>query len=238
MQARRAQRDDVSFSLNLEPAATPTQTPAESRPRGRRPPPEDLVERRRAEIIEAAFEVFKTRGYTNAGIADIAERLGIGHGTFYRYFKNKRDILDNVVDFGVERIVNALEFETAKPAETLDEFRQQLRHIGEQLFALLDDDPGLGGIVLFEATAIDEEMTQRVLGLLDTFGALAAGFLQGGVSRGFLRADLDVQSVGRALTSVTLPALIAALRGHAGPAERTRYIEAMISLICDGVAAR
>jgi AcrR family transcriptional regulator len=215
----------------MEPATRPA-------PRGRRPTPDDLVERRRAEIIEAAFEVFKTRGYTNAGIADIAERLGIGHGTFYRYFKNKRDILDHVIDFGVERIVGALEFETAHPATTLEEFREQLRNLGERLFALLDEDPGLGGVMLFEATAIDDEMTQRVLGLLDTFGALAAGLLQSGVARGYLRADLDVQSVGRALTSVTFPALVASLRGSAGPAERARYVDAMMSLICDGVAAR
>src|SRR4030081_372015 len=77
------------------------------------PPPEELAERRRREIIEAAFEVFATRGYTAAGIADIAERLGMGHGTFYRYFKNKRDILDQVVDYGVERIVSAMLQETS-----------------------------------------------------------------------------------------------------------------------------
>ena len=79
-----------------------------ARRRGRRPPPEELVEQRRNEIIEAAYEVFSTKGYTATGIADIAERLGIGHGTFYRYFKNKRDILDQVIDYGVERIVSAI----------------------------------------------------------------------------------------------------------------------------------
>ncbi len=123
------------------------------------------------------------------------------------------------------------------PAQTLDEFRDQLRHIGERLFALLDTDPGLGSVVLLEATSIDEEMTQRVLGLLDTFGALGAAFLQNGVSKGFLRADLDTASVGRALTSLTLPSLFAAIRGEAGPEERTRYVEAMIGLVCDGIGA-
>jgi AcrR family transcriptional regulator len=222
----------------MERTAAPASEAAPTgRRRGRRPPPDALVERRRTEIIEAAYEVFSTRGYSASGIADIAEKLGIGHGTFYRYFKNKRDILDQVVDYGVERIVSALELETATPAKTLDEFREQLRHIGERLFSLLDEDPGLGSVVLLEATSIDEEMTQRVLGLLDTFGGLGAVFLQNGVNQGFLRADLDTASVGRMLTSLTLPALFASIRGEAGPEERTRYVEAMIELLCDGLKA-
>jgi AcrR family transcriptional regulator len=219
------------------PIATAAQAPAGGRRRGRRPPPDELIERRRTEIIEAAYEVFSTRGYSATGIADIAERLGIGHGTFYRYFKNKRDILDQVVDYGVERIVAALELETAEPARTLDEFREQLRHVGERLFALLDEDPGIGSIVLLEATSIDEEMTQRVLGLLDTFGGLGAAFLQSGVNQGFLRADLDTASLGRAITALTLPGLFAAVRGEVGPQERTRYIDAMIGLVCDGIGS-
>lgn len=219
------------------PAANGSEAVQEGRRRGRRPPPDELVERRRTEIIEAAYEVFSSRGYATAGIADIAERLGIGHGTFYRYFKNKRDILDQVVDYGVERIMDALTLETAEPATTLDEFRDQLRRIGERLFALLDSEPGLGQIVLLEATSIDEEMTQRVLGLVDTFGALAGRFLENGVKRGFLRKDLDTESTGRAVTALTLPGLFAAVRGEAGEAERRRYIEAMMSLVCDGIAA-
>jgi AcrR family transcriptional regulator len=50
-----------------------------------------------AEIIEAAFLEFSERGYHQTAISDIAKRLGIGHGTFYRHFENKRDILDKVM---------------------------------------------------------------------------------------------------------------------------------------------
>jgi AcrR family transcriptional regulator len=221
----------------MERASMPSAATRPESRRGRRPPPDELVERRRREIIEAAYEVFSTKGYSATGIADIAERLGMGHGTFYRYFKNKRDILDQVVDYGVERMVEAIELETPEPARSIDEFREQLRHIGERLFALLDAEPGLGQVVLLEATSIDDEMTQRVLGLIDTFGALAATFLENGVKRGFLRNDLDTQSAGRAITSLTLPGLFAAVRGEAGPEERRRYIDAMVMLVCEGIAA-
>jgi AcrR family transcriptional regulator len=216
----------------MEPATAP---PKAGRRRGRRPPPEALVERRRAEIIKAAYDVFSTRGYSGSGIADIAERLGIGHGTFYRYFKNKRDILDHVVDYGVERMMSVLEEATSEPPSTLDEFREQLRDIGERLFALLDAEPGLGQVVLLEATSIDEEMTQRVLGLIETFGALGASYLQEGVRQGFLRSDLDTGNIGRAITALILPGLFAAVRGDSAEAERTRYIDAMIGLVSDGI---
>jgi AcrR family transcriptional regulator len=223
-------------------AGSESRTPAPSatapRRRGRKPPSDELIERRRTEIIEAAFEVFASRGYTAAGIADIAERLGMGHGTFYRYFKNKRDILDAVVDYGVERMVGELELETATPPNTLDEFKDQLRGIGERLFALLDAEPALGQIVLLEATSIDDEMTARVLGLMDTFAALGAGFLQGGVSAGFVRSDVDIASLGRAITGLVLPGLFMAVRGEAGPKARKQYIETIVTLVCDGVAAR
>lgn len=36
----------------------------------------------RAEIVEAAFVEFSERGYHQTAISDIAQRLGIGHGTF------------------------------------------------------------------------------------------------------------------------------------------------------------
>jgi AcrR family transcriptional regulator len=205
--------------------------------RGRRQPTEQLVERRRRQIIEAAYEVFSRKGYNATGIADIAERLGIGHGTFYRYFKNKRDILDQVVDYGVERIMQALAAETAEPAGTLDEFREQLRRIGERLFTLLHSEPGLGQVVLLEATSVDEELTGRVLALIDTFGALAGMFLQNGVKRGFLRDDLDTESAGRAITSLILPALFAAVRGETDAAARRRYLDCMVGLVCEGIAA-
>jgi AcrR family transcriptional regulator len=196
-----------------------------------------LVERRRTQIIEAAYEVFARKGYSAAGIADIAERLGIGHGTFYRYFKNKRDILDQVVDYGVGRIMQALAAETAQPASTLDEFQEQLRRIGERLFTLFDSEPGLGQVVLLEATSVDEELTGRVLALIDTFGALAGMFLENGVKRGFLRQDLDTDSAGRAITSLTLPALFAAVRGETDATARKRYLDAMVGLVCEGIAA-
>jgi AcrR family transcriptional regulator len=45
-----------------------------------------------AKILEAAKRVFGTKGFSNATIQDISEQADLGHGTFYLYFKDKKDV--------------------------------------------------------------------------------------------------------------------------------------------------
>ena len=70
------------------------------------------LERRKAEtrreIIDAAFTCFAEQGYHATGIADIAARLGIGHGTFYRYFNDRNELLDVLRDEAVRAISDDL----------------------------------------------------------------------------------------------------------------------------------
>jgi AcrR family transcriptional regulator len=48
-------------------------------------------------ILNAAFEVFRENGFTNASMKDIAVKAGLGKGTLYEYFKNKEDLFIHVV---------------------------------------------------------------------------------------------------------------------------------------------
>ncbi|ODA40434.1 TetR/AcrR family transcriptional regulator [Desulfosporosinus sp. BG] len=49
-------------------------------------------------ILNAAFEVFRANGFTNASMKDIAVKAGLGKGTLYEYFQNKEDLFLQVVD--------------------------------------------------------------------------------------------------------------------------------------------
>lgn len=48
-------------------------------------------------ILNAAFEVFRNNGFTNASMKDIAAKAGLGKGTLYEYFQNKEDLFIQVV---------------------------------------------------------------------------------------------------------------------------------------------
>ena len=192
----------------------------------------------RAEIIDAAFAEFAERGYHQTAISHIASRLEVGHGTFYRYFKNKRDILEHVVDDLVTRVTAELTAENAPDAPTtLAEYRDQAWRIADAVSAIFDADPRIARMLLFESTSIDPEMTDRVLGIFDLAGQIAAAYLSSGVERGFLRADLDIPCTADAISGMMLATAIRALRSDLSQPARHRLHEAMIHLLLDGVSA-
>jgi AcrR family transcriptional regulator len=60
----------------------------------RSPPPfQDIGrEQKRRFILKAAAAAFGAKGFHAVTVQDIAQRAGIAHGTFYLYFKDKRDV--------------------------------------------------------------------------------------------------------------------------------------------------
>lgn len=52
----------------------------------------------RTRIVDAAGQLFYSRGYSQTSFSDIAEATGIPRGNFYYYFRSKDDILEAVVD--------------------------------------------------------------------------------------------------------------------------------------------
>jgi len=53
---------------------------------------------RRMEIIKTAENLFNENGYDNTSVEEIIKAAGIAKGTFYYYFKAKKDILQAIVD--------------------------------------------------------------------------------------------------------------------------------------------
>ncbi|MFZ5597031.1 MAG: TetR/AcrR family transcriptional regulator [Bacillota bacterium] len=51
----------------------------------------------RQKILDASVEIFFEKGFLDARVDDISNKAGISHGTFYIYFKNKRDVLWDLV---------------------------------------------------------------------------------------------------------------------------------------------
>lgn len=192
----------------------------------------------RTEIVDAAFVEFSERGYHQTAIADIAQRLGIGHGTFYRHFANKRDILEHVIDDTVSKLQAVLTAENAPSVVTsLAEYRAQCERISVRFQEFATSNPRAIRLLLLEATSIDPQMTQRVLSLIDMGGAFTATYLKNGVERGFFRADLDVEQTGHAITGLIMSGILRYLSAPDNLDALARYGDAVIDLLVAGMAA-
>ena len=70
------------------------------------PPLRKDAERNRQRILEAAREVFATRGLS-ATLDDIAHHAGVGVGTVYRRFPDKEQLIDALFEERIDEIATA-----------------------------------------------------------------------------------------------------------------------------------
>jgi AcrR family transcriptional regulator len=61
-------------------------------------PRPDVSEERKAQIVNAAEDVFTQKGFDQARMDDIAEKTGLSKGTLYLYYKSKDDLIIAILD--------------------------------------------------------------------------------------------------------------------------------------------
>ena len=57
----------------------------------------DLSEKQQ-NVLKACLKLFSEQGYDRTTTADIANLAGVSEGTVYKHFKNKREILDALLE--------------------------------------------------------------------------------------------------------------------------------------------
>jgi AcrR family transcriptional regulator len=84
---------------------------------------ERRITTRKVQILEAAANVFREKGYGRATTKEIADAADVSEGTLYNYFNNKRDLLIGLVqDFTNETIAGIAEIQ----AEGIEELMFQV----------------------------------------------------------------------------------------------------------------
>lgn len=203
------------------------------KPRRGRPKIAGLQEARRKAIVAAAFAVFTQKGYDDTSIGDIAAHAGIGHGTIYRYFTSKRELLDHVFDFAVEKTVQALAVDELTQAPADREQALALIHtVGTRLFDLVDREPGLLKLLTVQCSAIDPELRDRVTGLYS--------ILDSEMSRGLQHLAPEADGgewtrMARLAVGMIGPGLVMTLLGDSDDAKRSRFLQSAQAMVDRGV---
>ncbi|MCH7520176.1 MAG: TetR/AcrR family transcriptional regulator [Candidatus Marinimicrobia bacterium] len=64
---------------------------------------------RKNEFLDAAQQLFYTRGYEQTSVNAILEKVGVAKGTFYHYFKSKEALLDSLIERMTGQIIALIE---------------------------------------------------------------------------------------------------------------------------------
>lgn len=90
----------------------------------RRMPPEE----RRAEVLDAALQVFIEMGFERATLQDVAERAGVTKGALYHYFDSKNDLYVEVMGERIAAQVRASQalVAAAEPSKSREDLLREL----------------------------------------------------------------------------------------------------------------
>src|SRR5687768_9340426 len=92
------------------------------------------MEARRREILVAAAQVFARDGYSYATLDDVAAQMGVSRGVIYYYFRNKEEILVEILATASGEAVVRLEAIIARGDPPDVTLQAALRDLAAHLF--------------------------------------------------------------------------------------------------------
>lgn len=146
----------------------------------------------RIDLLRAAEHVFVERGLRDAKVEEITARAGRSKGSFYLHFQSKEDAFREIVETLLARLGTIVEGCVASEPE-LDELADAWLAGDLEIFEFLWQNRGVMRLCLGGGGGVDFAY------LVDEFAERARdnakAMLERGVSRGYYRADLDVEIV-------------------------------------------
>ena len=177
-------------------------------------------EARQRQILACAKRVFAERGFHAANISHICEAAGIGRGTLYQYFTNKRSVLTAILRETLGRVKTLMEQqalaneypppERVSRSSALAVSKSQLRRV----LAVVFDDSDTLRILLREAVGLDVEVEKILSEIDEALISIVERDIERARAAGYLR-DLDARAVATMVVGGIEKLGLAALRSDA-----------------------
>jgi len=132
-------------------------------------PAEETAERHE-KILDEASRLFRDRGFSGVGVAEIMQAAGLTHGSFYNHFDSKQALISECVGHAAGKSLLDIR-ERDRTAAGRDQY------ILDYLSLAHRDDPGSGCLMSALATEVAKEPTVRpsmsnfVTGFIETLRA-------------------------------------------------------------------
>jgi AcrR family transcriptional regulator len=169
-----------------------------------------IQEKRREELVRAAFNQLAERGFEGLRTREVAAEVGVNIATLHYYFPTKESLIRGVLEYAMGRFRSTL----APHGSPSDQLRNHLRAVRR----LLVDEPELASVMgeLALRSARDKSIAALMTEMYDVWHSTVRGLLRRAAKAGDLRPELDSDGVAAVvvatLTAMTLPTMAGAAR--------------------------
>ena len=141
----------------------------------------------REDILEAAAQVFRKKGFHGASMANIAEAVNLQKASLYHHVTSKQEILLELLDRALELLLERISPIAAQSIPADERLRLMIR----EYLQILAENTDLSAVLLFEHRSLEGKQHARHVPNRDKFESLWRDVLAEGVrSKRFVCEDV------------------------------------------------
>jgi len=151
----------------------------------------------RDDILDAAAQVFRRKGFHGSSMADIADAVKLQKASLYHHVSSKQEILLALLDRALGMLFEQMDVIAKQPLPADEKLRQMM----QTYLRLLAENSDLSTVLLFEHRSLEPAQHKRHIPNRDRFEALWRNTLDDGVANGLFDCA-DTSLATRALMGV------------------------------------
>ena len=151
----------------------------------------------RENILEAAAQVFRQKGFHGASMQDIAEAVNLQKASLYHHVSSKQEILLALLDRALELLLERISAISNQPIPADAKLQQMIR----AYLQILAENTDLSAVLLFEHRSLERKQHARHVPNRDRFEALWRSVLAEGVASQLFQCD-DPALTARAILGI------------------------------------
>lgn len=145
----------------------------------------------RDDIIQAAAQIFRQKGYHAASMQDIADAVSLQKASLYHHVESKQDILLSIFDQVLDLLIEDLEQVVQSDLSPDRKLQQAMQVYVERL----TKDTDLAAVLLFDYRSLDPSLRSRQNARRDTYEGLWRQIVREGIETGVFRQVDEAMTV-------------------------------------------
>ncbi len=197
-------------------------------------PRPNVSDERKAQIINAAEDVFTQKGFNEARMDDIADKTGLSKGTLYLYFKSKDDLIIAILDRMFQREMKQMEGLDQADLSAADAIWKMTEAVTNNILGFVRLVPI---VYQFLALAFRNKYVQKALKkYINQYIDMITPIIEQGIKSGEFR-KVDAREVAIAMSAIIEGTLLLWVYDR-DLVEPEKHIRSGVKLLLEGVQAR